>query len=189
MLLEELKQQTRQHHDSLERLNALPDSAGVYVAQLESFYGFIRPWEECLAERLPAHHVARHGRAKTAWLAEDLMHFGYSAEQLEELPRCTELPAADTENNILGAAYVIEGSTLGGQFISRHVERMLGLRDGEGYRYFQSYGSDVPARWQAFRQALLRQSSPENDALMIRAAQDTFGKLGAWFGTRRVVAA
>lgn len=189
MLLENLKQHTRLHHEQLERLNPLPDSVGVYVAQLESFYGFIRPWEEDLAERVAPDHVVRHRRAKTVWLAQDLMHFGYSAEQLEALPRCVDLPSAENDNALLGAAYVLEGSTLGGQFISRHIEQALGLQDGEGYRYFRSYGADVPARWQEFRQALLRQSSPQNDPQMLDAAQQTFAKLGAWFATRRALAA
>lgn len=189
MLLEELKQHTRRQHEQLERLNPLPDSVGVYVAQLETFYGFVAPWEERLAARLPVQHIARFGRAKTAWLAQDLMHFGYSEGQIAALPRCEDLPSAETESEILGAGYVLEGSTLGGQFISRHIEGVLGLQQGEGYRYFRSYGSEVPAKWQAFRQALLRHASPENDPVILRAAQATFEKLGAWFGTRRALAA
>jgi heme oxygenase (biliverdin-IX-beta and delta-forming) len=189
MLLDDLKQQTRAQHRQLEQLNGLPGSRRSYLAQLESFYGFIAPWEVELAAHVPKHDVTRRGRGKTTWLVHDLRHFGYSDEAVAALPRCTELPSTATRAEILGACYVVEGSTLGGQFISRHLESALGLSGGGGYRYFRSYGADVPARWQSFREELLRHSSPENDRAMIAAAGATFEKLAQWFVARRLVQA
>jgi heme oxygenase len=187
MLLDTLKQQTRQHHTQLEDLNGMPATQADYLGQLEAFYGFVAPWEEAIARVLPADDPIRRDRRKTDWLEADLAHFGYSSARVAELPRCRDLPAIDSRAAILGAAYVLEGATLGGQFISRHLEQNLGLSRAAGMRFFQSYGPAVGTRWQEFRQELLRHSSPAHDGEILRAAQDTFAKLHAWFAARKGV--
>lgn len=187
MLLEDLKQQTRQQHTQLEELNGMPSTLPDYVAQLEAFYGFVAPWEEKLGRALPENDPIRQGRGKTAWLEADLAHFGYGPERIAALPRCEDLPTTESRASMLGAAYVLEGATLGGQFISRHLEQALGVGRNGGARFFQSYGPAVGARWQEFRQELMRHPSPEHDPEILRAAQDTFAKLHAWFALRKGV--
>lgn len=185
MLLDTLKRETRASHEQLERLNPLPTTRAGYAAQLAAFYGFVAPWEERLAAVLPEEDPIRVGRAKTAWLEADLTYFGcdYAA-----LPRAagSQLPSTSSRPEILGAAYVLEGSTLGGQMISQHAERTLGLSDGAGYRFHRSYGPRVGAQWQAFRSELLLASSPEADASIVRAARETFDLLHAWFSLQKV---
>ena len=184
MLLEDLKQKTRQHHQRLEALNGLPTTQSEYVELLETFHGFVVPWEKQLASRLPVDDPVRAGRDKSAWLEADLEHFDYSPESRSALPTCPDLPSTTTRAEILGACYVLEGSTLGGQFISRHLESNLGLSDGRGYRYFRSYGPEVRAKWQAFQGELLRHAARDHDAI-VAAAQDTFEKLATWFAMCR----
>ena len=99
------------------------------------------------------------------------------------------LPPAQTRTEILGVAYVLEGATLGGQFISRHLEQTLGFSGGQGYRFFRSYGPEVGPRWQAFRAELARASSPETDDIIVAAAQSGFDSLHAWFAARKPVLA
>lgn len=187
MILDSLKDQTRQQHARLEQINPLPGDLASYVALLENFYGFILPWEERLAGVIPADDPLREGRAKLHWLEADLAHFGYAAADRARLPRCLDLPSVASRAELVGACYVIEGSTLGGQFITRHLEATLGLSGGVGCRYFRSYGPEVGAKWQAFRQEILRHSSPAIDPVIVRAAQDTFDRLATWFAARRMV--
>lgn len=184
MLLDMLKRETRASHEKLERLNPLPTTRADHAAQLAAFYGFVAPWEERLAAVLPESDPIRAGRAKSAWLEADLTFFGYD---LASIPRASggELPSTDSRAAILGAAYVLEGSTLGGQMISQHVERTLGLTGGEGYRFHRSYGRQVGAQWQAFRAELLHASSPENDATMVQAARATFDRIHDWFASQK----
>jgi heme oxygenase len=189
MLLDDLKSQTRTQHSRLEKINGLPESRADYIALLERFYGFVAPWERRMAEHLPADDVLRSGREKTVWLEADLSHFECGAGHRKALPCCEDLPGTHTRAAILGACYVFEGSTLGGQFIARHLREKLGMDAGEGDRYFSSYGPDVGSKWQAFREELLRHSSPENDPEIVRAAQETFEKLGAWFAMGKGVPA
>lgn len=189
MLLDRLKQETRRHHERIEQLNGLPATLADYLAQLEGFYGFVAPWEEHVATILASDDLVRNGREKTGWLKADLLHFGTDSTALARLPRCLALPAANTRTEILGVAYVLEGATLGGQFISRHLEQTLGFSGGQGYRFFRSYGPEVAPRWQAFRAELMRASSPEADDVIVASAQGGFDALHAWFAARKPVLA
>lgn len=188
MLLDMLKRETRASHEQLERLNPLPCTRADYAAQLAGFYGFVAPWEERLAAALPEDDPIRAGRAKAAWLEADLAYFG---RDLAAIPRASgdQLPSTTSRPAILGAAYVLEGSTLGGQMISQHAERTLGLSEGRGYRFHRSYGPQVGTQWQAFRAELMRASSPETDASIVRAARDTFDLIHAWLSGQRALLA
>jgi heme oxygenase len=181
MLTEVLREETRVHHAQLEAANPLPQTEADYLRQLEMFFGFVEPWERALAQALPADDPIRAGRAKTSWLEHDLEFFRIDQAQRQRLPRIVQLPSISSRPEILGAAYVLEGATLGGQIIARHLEAALGLRDGCGYRFFRSYGPEVGPQWQAFRAELLRASSPVNDPIIVRAARGTFEILHCWF--------
>lgn len=104
-----------------------------------------------------------------------------SQAEIDSLPLCRDLPSVTTRPSVLGALYVIEGSTLGGQMISRHLETTLGLRNGAGYGYFRSYGPDTPEKWREFRGILLAHSGPGVDDLIVSSAQNTFACLHRWF--------
>jgi heme oxygenase len=184
MLTDVLREETRAQHAQLESANPLPRTEVDYIRQLENFFGFVEPWERALAQALPDDDFIRAGRGKTAWLEQDLDFFGINRARRERLPRVTELPSVASGPEILGVAYVLEGSTLGGQIISRHLEETLGLRDGCGYRYFSSYGPNVGVQWKAFRAELLRASSATNDPVIVRAARHTFEILHRWFSRK-----
>ena len=59
---------------------------------------------------------------------------------------------------VLGAAYVVEGSTLGGVQIHRHLARVLGLGEGPGARFFACYGDQTGPRWKELLAAFERAS-------------------------------
>lgn len=84
-----------------------------------------------------------------------------------------------------GAMYVVEGSTLGGSVIARHVERALGLRPETGCVYFRSYGSATGRMWKAFRTRLMAMSSPAVDDVIVGSAQRTFGVMQSWLSEGR----
>lgn len=179
MLLDRLRQESRPHHVRLEEAVGLAASIEQHQLITRGFFGFIEPWEKAV---LASPHASfLEGRTKTSLLVDDLRHFGMSAAAISALPRCLDIPPVASLPAMLGALYVIEGSTLGGQMISRHLETSFGLSDGNGYRYFLSYGSDTPRKWQEFRRVLLEHSSPENDDLIVAAAKDTFDALHRWF--------
>src|SRR5687768_13609585 len=114
MLTDLLRAKTQEHHRLMEISNPLPNSKAEYLTQLVAFFGFVAPWEDRVATALPETDPIRLGRAKTGWLEADLEFFGYDAAQRSRLPRASALPSTSSRAEILGASYVLEGSTLGG---------------------------------------------------------------------------
>ncbi len=182
-LLQRLKTETRPHHDRIEGAIG-PMRPGLtadeYVDLLRRFYGFYAAWEPAVAAtlggRLP-HLVA--DRRRTPWLERDLAHFGLTAADLAVVPRCDRLPRVDTVARALGSTYVVEGSTLGGQYISRHLGKSLGLTPDAGLAFYAGYGERTGAMWQAFREVLVEHASGDPDDA-VAAAAETFDALNAW---------
>ena len=50
----------------------------------------------------------------------------------------------------LGYMYVIEGSTLGGQMILKHIKMVLGFDEHKGALFFGGYGNETGKRWKEF---------------------------------------
>jgi len=180
-LLLRLKDETRDVHESLERdLNLLqPDlTLERYRGIVERFYGFHQPWEAALkpllAEHLPGF---LEERSKVPKILEDLAFLG---SKPAKLPVCKKLPNCLQWPKLLGALYVTEGATLGGQIISRQLEQLLGLSPRRGTAFFSSYGMQVGSMWRSFCATLLANVSQEKEELAIDAARQTFLCMHRW---------
>lgn len=181
-----LKAGTWAVHQQIEQRTPIFDPAfdlAGYVRLLERFYGFWAPLERKLSQipdlRDPVLDLP--GRMKSHLLQADL-RFLESDPTL--LPHCHQLPAADTFPRGLGCLYVLEGSTLGGQLISRRIERHLQLGDSSGGSFFNSYGGAVGQRWSEFRNFMAAHATPVNSAEIVNAARQTFECLYEWLGTK-----
>jgi heme oxygenase (biliverdin-IX-beta and delta-forming) len=167
MILKRLRNETSERHAALEQRLPLVDprlSRDDYRAILEGFHGYYAPLEG----RLGASPVWAEldfdwaSRRKVLRLEEDLVAMGKVPDEVTGLPQCAELPALDTIPQVLGCLYVIEGATLGGQVITRHLQANLGITPETGGAFFAGYGAETGARWQAF-------------GAMLTAAADRFG--------------
>ncbi len=76
--------------------------------------------------------------------------------------------------------YVLEGATLGGQFIARHVERALGLAGGRGYSFFRGYGEDTGRMWRSFREELGDRAPALEADEIVASACGTFDRFHNW---------
>ena len=85
-----------------------------------------------------------------AWLEQDMAAHGL---QPLVMP-LAELPAITSRAALLGHLYVKQGSTLGGQVISKHLARQLGLKAGVDNHFFAGYGEETGKEWKAFVTAL-----------------------------------
>jgi len=61
-------------------------------------------------------------RLKTPRLEQDLIALDATVDELAKNPRCGELPELAAISQALGCLYVIEGATLGGRTITRHLQ-------------------------------------------------------------------
>lgn len=179
-LPERLRAETHAQHQRIESAFALPRTREEHRRRTEVFFGFVEPLERNVNVTLGEPHPLTAGRAKTGWLRADLRAQGLTDAAIDALPRCPDLPDVSTPAQALGALYVFEGATLGGQIISRHLEQELGYTNGEGYRYFQSYGPDAGRKWQEFRGFLQQPAEPAAADRTVAAAGETFSKLQAW---------
>ena len=90
-------------------------------------------------------------RIKLPWLAQDLAFFNASARIQESQFDIEELmPSIDNLGQLIGLLYVIEGSTLGGQHISKALLKYHGLTFDQGARFFHGYGERTLTFWNDF---------------------------------------
>lgn len=87
-------------------------------------------------------------RIKHPWLANDLAFFGLDTLAITNIKM--DLPEIDTVGQLIGALYTIEGSTLGGQLISRRLAEHHKLTKNTGARFFNGYGEQTVSMWQEF---------------------------------------
>jgi heme oxygenase len=179
-MMKRLRAETREQHEALE--GALPLgspelSRDVYARMLCAFWGFYKTWETTAMEGVPeALRQVVKARRKLRLLEADLAFLGQAPGEVLD---AGALPDLTTEAGMLGSMYVVEGSTLGGQGISRLLERKLGMEGGRGYSFFQSYGRAVGQQWKEF--GALVEAMPESagDA-MVASARQTFTAFHRW---------
>jgi heme oxygenase (biliverdin-IX-beta and delta-forming) len=187
MLREMLRIKTSEHHESIEQKLALTEtfkSRKEYVALLEAFYGFYFSMEkklETFAAEFRRHSFELAPRHKLSWIAEDLQKLGYLPSQLSKIPHCPTVPQLYEFESAVGCLYVLEGSTLGGQIIARHLNQSLSITPQNGGRFFSGYGPYTGKMWQEFVNFLNTQEKFITDhETVVQAACDTFKCLEAW---------
>ncbi len=153
-----------------------------YARLLVAFYGLYVPLEErCLAGASAAATTALTlaDRAKVPLLAVDLAFFDHPAAVLAALPRCAAVPAVASPSAALGVLSVLEGATLGGQVILRHLRATLGLEQRSGSAFFHGYGKHTGAMWTRFTAHVEAAPGVDMDAA-VQAARATFAAFTAW---------
>jgi heme oxygenase len=180
-LLAQIRSATRDQHDRAERLVGLPSTLFSHIQTLKTFYGFIMPWESRIGGSLASLAAELLPRQKAPLLVADLKFLGVPESAIASIARCRHLPPIQDVPTALGSMYVFEGATLGGQVLSRRVEQHLGLSNGEGYSFYQSYGPRVGIMWRDFGQLLLTNTPSESFGAAVQSAFDTFACLGDWF--------
>lgn len=146
-----------------------------YQRVLRALYGIVRAWEDWLEVHAPESlRTEAASRKRSPLLAADLKFFH---QQLPSARPNLHLP--ETEAGLLGAMYVMEGSTLGGQYIARHVEQTLHLHPGEGNAYFLGYREKTADQWRAL-QAILRSVPEHHTDQVIAGAKAMFEQFRLW---------
>ena len=184
-LLDRLRADTAERHRRIEHdldLTRPTLTRAEWARVVARFYGFYAPWETAVARSLAGHELAAMAaeRRKVRLLEADLADLQATPDPPAALPICSRLPRLDSPARVLGSMYVLEGATLGGQVISRHVESTLGLLDGRGYSFFRAYGQSTGTMWQSFRQALAAHAPKFEEGAIVESACETFDRLHNW---------
>lgn len=119
--------------------------AGIYVIVETAFYNNL---DDALRERLGI-------RPKLPMLLRDLEEQGIKvpAMGLERDPGTPNRLDTHSMSAIVGGVYVLEGATLGGRTIARHLRRMLGAELGAA-SFLDFHGEQISAAWRHFSGAL-----------------------------------
>ncbi|GGF22615.1 biliverdin-producing heme oxygenase [Hymenobacter cavernae] len=175
-ILKRLRTETRPYHDALEQNSFNQElTAGTLTWEaterfLAKMYGFLQPYEAQLRQHLfPATWDVAH-RYRAHLILRDL------DTDAASLPLCPAMPPLHTWPQLLGAMYVVEGSTLGGQVITRQLAKAdISLRN-----YFNGYGAQTGPMWKSFCHLLSEAASETNQDEIVQSASRTFQHLEAW---------
>ena len=125
-----------------------------------------------------AERVGWAQRHRSALFAADLAALG--AGPAAVVPELPEVPGTDAA---LGRLYVLEGSSLGGVSIDRHLATLPQLAATGRLTSFSPYGERTGAMWHAFRSVTRAHVAAGGDAdRVVDAGRQTFGALASWCG-------
>lgn len=187
-LLPALKSETAAQHAALEDgldLFKRSTTAEGYLELVKKFYTIYRPMERRLSESMDWAQAGWdfEARLKTGWLEQDLQALGMSPEEIQNLPLCAYVPPVENLGQAIGCLYVLEGSTLGGQFISKRLRDTLGITPETGGQFFSGYGADTGPQWKRFGTWAegLAASDPALQPVAVDTAKATFDCFFRWF--------
>ena len=88
-------------------------------------------------------------RRRAEWIERDLQRLGLPGCGLHPPP--ADFSFIDTRAGAVGALYVLEGSALGAQLLSRELENRLGVTPEAGGSYLHAYGAKTAESWREFQ--------------------------------------
>lgn len=182
MIADLIKENTHAQHQSLEALmirqiKAIKD-AGDYIELLKIFYSYFGGLETRIDATIGGVLPDKAQRRKSEALAADIAYFG---GRVPVKASDDDLPVICNERQGMAALYVIEGSTLGGIYISRMIQKRLDLKNTNGLSFFEGYGEQTQTMWERFKTVLNAMPQNRNEELeMIGTANETFLKFQEW---------
>ncbi len=157
----------------------------LYAAYLGQLYLVHQALEAQIRKASSRHRafaaVVRDYHWREGQLQHDLGHLGLDTGLIAPEPATTAFmsrldQAAQAEPvSLLGALYVLEGSTNGAKFIAAALRRAWGTQANGGLSYMDPHGDQQRPRWAAFKQDMDAVGfSVAEEALIVEAAEETF---------------
>lgn len=183
MIMQRLRAETKVTHQNLEKL-LIPyiksaNSGDSYLKLLSLFYGYFKPVEQQIEQYIDSSFLPDFDeRRKSHTIIKDIQ----SVNAGKELPMiCSDLPSINGRYEALGALYVLEGSTLGGQVISKMLKNSLGFENNDSLAFFSGYGDDTENRWAIFSDIMNKHVvGPTTQNETVSGANETFIKFRHW---------
>ncbi len=183
MLSDDLKNTTHEVHQQLETkmdLMSRLETKESYLELLKKFYQYYLPIESKLSAY--PNELPLEGRMKISLLKKDLLALGLSEDEISTLPAAKTVPEINSASEAIGAFYVLEGSTMGGQVISKQLRTKLEITPETGGSFFWAYGPKTMPMWLAFREFLNSDetSQKRDKSKILESAKSTFLSLERW---------
>ena len=136
---------------------------------LVRLYGFHRPFEDIARSAADIFPIEfdMNARARSPLLLADLQSIGFNSSAATTLPLWRPSIRLDSKGSLLGALYVLEGSTLGGVQIARALKGRVGNDLENALLFFAGRGPRQGAMWRELVEEL--KSLRENDEEAMKA--------------------
>jgi heme oxygenase len=183
-VLSRLRSATNDLEEEVQRVieRATPALAAErYRLFLARMYGFHAPLERRLLMRTELIHVLPDlaQRQKAALIASDLVALGVPREDIEDLPRCGDLPDLADVAAALGCLYVLEVAAVAAEA----VRPLLPPELAASSRYLAGTDEETDVRWLAFVSAVELHAHARAVAdRVVTGALETFAHLVRWLG-------
>ena len=191
LFLKRLREKTGESHQELEEnplsKEILSPSVTVieYQTYIAKLYGFTKACERDIFPQLASVLPDLEERKKSEFIERDLFITGVSKEKIEKLPIYQFNTSGLSE--ALGIMYVLEGSTLGGKIIYKHISQTLDKDAETGASYFWGYGQKTGILWKTFISALASYAVEENsEEEIISSAVHTFSTIDQWLNKAEI---
>ena len=173
-----LKTETAEIHRRVEDVLNIRDPAlsrAEYREILISFYKIYRPLEYRFVQHalLLSPDFNLELRLKTHLIQTDLIDLGCTDTQLNTIEDSEAFVDVNSSQTLIGALYVVEGATLGGQLICRSLRQNLNLGN-EAHRFFSGYGEKTGQMWKEFCRLATESTCPDDFAGVLLSAKLTF---------------
>ena len=194
-IMDRLRSETRPNHDAAEQ-----NGFGVLVMgeglTMPLYVEHLVAWRRILAHLEHALRTSQdeivagtwhEGLAKEPVLDQDIDDLapggvGFSTSTTAAVKAFTDFVdelARENPPSLLGALYVLEGSTMGGSVMRPRIAEQLDLAEDHGLRYYGVYGKQVGVRFKEFRARMGASvdGTGVEDAV-VAAAKMTFDRVG-----------
>jgi len=175
-----LKAATQQEHQTIEQAHWMKQLMHPSLTK-EEYTGILKKWYPVIAafekqlyrqqDELATIFPDWESRLKLAMLQKDISMLNETVPETDE-----STPSAI--NELVGAFYVLEGSSLGGRVILKQLAT-LDWFDASFGNFFAGYGAQTGSQWVKFRDYLIGYvaGAEENAGEIIAAAQHKFVEL------------
>ena len=189
--LNNLRQQTKESHNHLEEnyfSKAILEptvSLANYQTYIAKLYGVV---SACENDVFPAVAMLLNDvdkRHKSDLIRNDLQNTGLASTLIKNLPVHHFTFSSTAE--ALGIMYVLEGSTLGGKILYKHINSVLGFNAENGASYFWGYGPPTGTFWKTFITLLAAYAVEKNcEKEIISSAIQTFMTIDHWLNEAEI---
>jgi heme oxygenase (biliverdin-IX-beta and delta-forming) len=154
-----------------------------YRRLLMRLYGFHRPFEDVARSAVDVFQIDldMSVRARSPLLLADLQTVGFDPHAAAILPLWRPSVRLVSKGSLLGALYVLEGSTLGGAQIARALKDRVGNGLGKALLFFVGRGERQGAMWRELLEELESLREDDEEAMQAEdAAVTTFKAFEDW---------
>jgi heme oxygenase len=135
------------HHPVLAPLAGPATTSATYQRALVALYAITSPVETAVGDYRGSRDpfLSYGGERRMPALVADLRCFGLTPPDAAWAG-----PSIETDGELIGCLYVLEGATRGGTVIFRRMHRVLGITEERGGRFFYGYGDQGEQLWREF---------------------------------------